>query len=323
MRNGVNPQKLKNEKLPLFLHRVIVPVYIPNLEDAYYRNHLEVFEKFLDQIIRTINLQTTAITLINNNSCAEIAGVIDKYRSTIDKLVWYAENKGKVFPVLQEARSAAEPFITITDADVLFYEGWEQAVFKVFASCPKAGVVAPLPSPALAFYENTAVFSDHYLSGGINYKKVMSDADAEHYLKGMGNEALLNRENRVFSWKEKQYFLKDSHAIIGAGHFVATYRSSLFKGTYKYPKLKFKNGLEREYIDMLSDQRGFYRLSTVETYAYHLGNILDESLPTFSRGVNRLEPELIQKAFQNEKPSILPYRWRIILFKILKRLYKL
>ena len=159
--------------------------------------------------------------------------------------------------------------------------------------------------------------------GGINYKKVMSDADAEHYLKGMGNEALLNRENRVFSWKEKQYFLKDSHAIIGAGHFVATYRSSLFKGTYKYPKLKFKNGLEREYIDMLSDQRGFYRLSTVETYAYHLGNILDESLPTFSRRVNRLEPELIQKAFQNEKPSILPYPLRIILFKILKRLYKL
>ena len=323
MRNGVNPEKFKNELLPVFLHRVIVPVYIPNLKEEYYRNHLEVFEKFLGQLIRTINPQTTAITLINNNSCDEIAGVIDKYRSAIDKLVWYAENKGKVFPVLQEARAAAEPFVTITDADVLFYEGWEQAVFTIFASCPKAGVVAPLPSPALAFYENTAVFSDNFLTGGINYQKILSDADAELYLAGMGNNSLLNRENREFSWKERQYVLTKANAIVGSGHFVATYRSELFKGKNEQPKLKFKNGLEREFIDSLSDEKGYYRLSTIETYAYHMANNLDEhAISLKEEGENLVSEDLIRKA-QNSKKSPFPFFLRKLVFRILKRFFKL
>ncbi len=323
MRNGVNPEKLKNETLPLFLHRVIVPVYIPNLEDAYYLNHLEVFEKFLDQLIRTINPKTTAFTLINNNSCDEIAVVIDKYCSAIDKLVWYAENKGKVFPVLEEARAAAEPFITITDADVLFYEGWEQAVFKVFASCPKAGVVAPLPSPALAFYENTAVFSDQYLIGGIAYQKILSDTDAELYLTGMGNDSLLNRENRKYSWKERQYVLKNANALIGCGHFVATYRSELFKGKYDRPTIKFKNGLEREFIDSLSDEKGYYRLSTVETYAYHMANNLDEHSRSLTRQKEKKVSESLIKRASVSRSSFLPWTLRKLMFRIIKRLFKL
>ena len=323
MRDGVNPEKFKSEALPEFLHRVIVPVFIPNLIDDYYQNQYAVFEVFLDELIKTINPETTAISLINNNCCDEISELIGKQRSGIDKLIVYKENKGKVYPVLQEARAAAEPFVTITDADVLFYPGWEQAVFEVFSSCSRAGVVAPLPSPALAFYENSSVFLDEYFRGGVTYEKVMRDADAAIYLKGMGNDSLLNRAHKNHSWKEYQYVLKNKKAIIGSGHFVATYRTSLFTGTYKYPKLKFKNGLEREYIDMLSDQKGYYRLSTVETYAYHMGNILDAYLPVFNRADNPLEPDLIQKAAHTAKPSLFPYRLRVTLFKLLKRVRQL
>ena len=323
MRKGVNPEKFKNETLPVFLHRVIVPVYIPNLKEEYYLNHLEVFEKFLGQLAKTINPKTTAITLINNNSCDEIEGVINKYRSVIDKLVRYAENKGKVLPVVQEARAATEHFITITDADVLFYEGWEQAVFRVFISCSKAGVVAPLPSPALAFYENTAVFCDQYLTGGIAYQKVMSDADAELYLAGMGNDSLLNRENRKYSWKERQYVLKNANALIGCGHFVATYRSELFKGKNEQPKLKFKNGLEREFIDSLSDEKGYYRLSTVETYAYHMANNLDEHSTSLSlEKESKVSEDLVKQASYSTN-SFLHWALRKMVFRIIKRLFKL
>ncbi|WP_167597903.1 glycosyltransferase family A protein [Leeuwenhoekiella sp. ZYFB001] len=323
MRNGVNPEKFKNEMLPVFMHRIVVPVYIPNLHDAYYRNQYEVFEKFLNRLIKTINPQTTAITLINNNSCEEISRLIENRRTAIDKLVRYHDNKGKVFPVLQEARAAAEAFITITDADVLFYEGWERAVFKVFALCPKAGVVAPLPSPALAFYENTAVFSDRYLTSGIAYQKVMSDADVELYLAGMGNDSLLNRENRKYSWKERQYVLKNVNALIGCGHFVATYRNELFEGKKNQPLIKFKNGLEQEFIDSLSDEKGYYRLSTVKTYAYHMANNLDEHSRSFSlEKENKVSENLIQRASYSKR-SLLPWTLRKLAFKIIKRLFKL
>ncbi|MAW96664.1 MULTISPECIES: glycosyltransferase family A protein [unclassified Leeuwenhoekiella] len=323
MRDGVNPEKFKSEVLPVFLHRVIVPVYIPNLKEEYYRNHLEVFEKFLDQLFKTINPQTTAISLINNNSCEEISRVIENKRAAIDKLVVYQDNKGKVFPVLQEVRAASEPFVTVTDADVLFYKGWEEAVFKVFASCPKAGVVAPLPSPALAFYENTAVFADNFLLGGITYQKAMSDEDGDLYLEGMGNDSLLNRENREYSWKERQYVLTKAKAIVGSGHFVATYRSALFKGKTAIPKIKFKNGLEREFMDSLSDEKGYYRLSTLQTYAYHMANNLDEhAIALKEGGENLVSEDLIRKA-QNSKVSPFSFFLRKLVFRILKRFFKL
>ena len=323
MRKGVNPEKYKEEKLQEFLHRIIVPVYIPNLDEPYYKNQLPVFKLFLKNLFSTINPLTTAVTLIDNACCPEIKSVILSYKIYIDKLIHNKENKGKVFPVLQEARSVAEPFLTITDADVLFHEGWEFAVFKIFSGYLRAGVVAPLPSPALAFYENTSVFIDNYFFGNMFYQKSVADFDAELYLQGMGNDSLLNRENRKHSWRERQYSIKNPSAIVGAGHFVATYRSELFKGEENYPRIKFKNGLERKFIDSLSDKKGYYRLSTLKTFAYHMGNNIDEhSLSIESTRASQVTIKHIQECL-NSKHSNLPYSLRIFIFKLMKRLLRL
>ncbi|MFD2828761.1 glycosyltransferase family A protein [Leeuwenhoekiella polynyae] len=323
MRKGVNPEKFKNELLPVFTHRVVVPVYIPNLEDAYYRNQFEVFEKFLKHLIASVNPLRTAITLIDNNCCSEISDFIDINRFTIDKIVRFNENKGKVFPVLQEARAAAEPFITITDADVLFFKGWEEGVFNIFTKCPKAGVVAPLPSAGLAFYCNTAVFIDNFFKGKIQYGKFISDQDSEMYLYGMGNKALLDRRNRKYSWKERQYYLSDSDAIIGCGHFVATYRSDIFKNSTGFPKLKFKNGLEEDFIDILSDKKGYYRLSTRETYAYHMGNTLvNDQIQEVFKVDYKLSSSFLNASFTSSHSSI-PFIIRKYLFSLIIKIFKL
>ena len=324
MRKGVNPEKYKKEELPQFLHRVIVPVYIPNLEEAYYKNQLPVFNAFLENLFLTIDLKVTAVTLIDNNCCLPIKELIKSYLDNIDKYIVYSENKGKVLPVLEEARGVQEKFITITDADVLFYSGWEQAVFEIFNGHPKAGVVAPLPSPSLAFYENTSVFTENYLFGRIGYDKIVQDRDAELYLYGMGNSSLLNRENRPYSWKEKQYFLKkEPKAIVGAGHFVATYKSAMFKGEAKFPVTKFKNGLEKEFIDELCDRRGWYRLSTVNTFAFHMGNNLEENQLYSQPKKDLLMSKKLFKESLVYKKSFIPYRIRTILFKILKKMLNL
>jgi hypothetical protein len=46
---------------------------------------------------------------------------------------------GKINSILKVLRTAEERLITITDADVLFVNGWEQAVLNVFEAFPKAG----------------------------------------------------------------------------------------------------------------------------------------------------------------------------------------
>ena len=326
MRKGVNPEKGKGEKNTPFMHRVIVPVYIPNLDQEYYKEVFEVFKICLNSLINTINFETSCITLINNDSIPEVDVYIKKLlnEGKIDKSVSYTQNRGKVYGVLSEAKAAFEPFVTIADADVLFFEGWERAVSEVFDKIPKAGVVSPAPSPHMALYHNSSVFSDLYLRRKIGYNKRVSDVDCELFLKGMGNLSLFNRNKQEFSWKQKQYFLKDHpNVILGAGHFVATYRSSIFQKCHPFPERKFENGYEERFIDCLADEMGLYRLSLAKTYAYHLGNKLDDTI----NQVNISSSEkLSRKGFAEIKEPIKsfnPYFLRSIIFKSLKWIKKL
>jgi hypothetical protein len=325
MRDGVNPEKFKKEKNKRYSHRIVMPVYIPNITQEYYKNMPQVLAYCLDSLIKSINPETTAITIINNNSTPEISKIINSRASSFDKVITYAENKGKVCPLIHEARGCYEPFITFTDNDVFFVEGWELAVFSIFKAYKKAGVVAPLPSPGLAFNHNNSLFFDAAITRKMGYSKIIDDADADLYLEGLGNQSLLNRNNRSKSWREAHYYLKKQpKAIVGAGHFVATYRANIFKSEDSFPDEKFKKAYEDLFIDCLSDKNGFYRLSTVNTFAYHMGTQLDKNVDA----LKKIEGSLIKTEFFEQislKPlkRLSPYFLRWFVFKILKKVKKL
>lgn len=279
MRIGVNPEKFKEESNVLKKHRIIIVFYIPNLTDDYYKQALDILDYQLDSLIKSVSFETTRITLINNNSTDEIIRVYNKYSNFIDKYVVYNENKGKVYAVLNEVRSVFEPFVTISDSDVLFYNGWEKEVFSIFKNFPKAGVVTPLPIPYNAFYFNENLFFNSLWTRVIKYDKIVKNEDIDKYVKGINNPAAINR-NSKYNWKEKQYFLNrnNKNAIVGAAHFVATYKTALFRNIYTFPEVKFRNGYEEQFIDILPFNKGFYRLSTLETFAYHMGNTVDDEI---------------------------------------------
>ncbi|MDI5898164.1 glycosyltransferase family A protein [Flavobacterium yafengii] len=278
MRIGTNPEKFKEEKNKKMLHRVVVVFYIPNLEDEFYKESLSVLDVCLNSLVNTINFETTNITLINNNSSDNADIVVKKYleANQIDKYVLYKENKGKVYAVLNEVRGIFEDFVTITDSDILFFDGWEYAVFDVFKNHPKAGVVSPYPCPYLTFYKNESVFCSNTIKNNIKYGKFVADEDIEMYIKGTNMPNIIDRKTN-YNWKEKQYILKSpAPAIIGAYHVVATYRTSQFRNVYDYPEMKFKNSYEENFMDCLANKNGMYRLSTIKSYMYHMGNTIDD-----------------------------------------------
>lgn len=326
MREGVNPEKFKDEKNVQKFHRIIVPIYIPDSQEEYYKGSFEVLKTCLESIAKTINYETTAITIINNGSSPTVAAFLASYLNLglIDKLISYSENQGKVYSVFAEARGSYEPFITITDGDVLFFEGWESAVFDIYKAFPKSGVVSPLPLQNLAFNKNNSVFFDNFLLNKIRYEKIVSDKDCELFLKGMGNSALLKRNNRKYSWKEKQYFLKRKvNAILGAGHFVATYRKEVFKANLPFPVWKFKNGFEDLYLDEPTDKFGWYRLSTSKSFAYHLGNRVDDISENLNfEEVHELDKNIFAE-IQTPLKSKVPYPIKKYFFRVLKKFWKL
>jgi len=68
MREGVNPEKYKEEKNERKFHRIIMPVFIPETTEDYYTESIEVFKSCVSSLFKTINYHSTVITIINNNS---------------------------------------------------------------------------------------------------------------------------------------------------------------------------------------------------------------------------------------------------------------
>lgn len=323
MRRGTNPEKIKEERNVLKKHRVILPVYIPNTEEEYYSESLEVFETCLRSLLNTINPSLTAVTVVNNNSTQLLQPILKKYKNRIDKQVDFIENRGKIYAVLSEAKSSYEPFITIADADVLYFPGWEKEVFDIFETYPKAGIVTPLPTPNTTFTHNCCLFFDHYLRGSLKYGKIVSDNEVELYTRGLNYPVIINRDNRKFSWKDKQYFLNGRiKAVAGAAHFVATYRTFLFKNVMDFPENKFKNGDEDLFLDSIADKKGFYRLSVTKCYAYHMGNKL-ENIPIYNLSEEKMSRKKFEKIKMNPAPLLVPFWIKKMFFKALKKIIKL
>lgn len=309
MRVGRNPERQLNKKNKSYKHRIIVVYYIPDLHSDYFKESDLVLDKCLCTLINSINTEQTAITLINNNSCKESDWVYKKYQNQIDKYVFYNENKGKVYAVINEVRGIFEDFVTITDSDILFFNGWEKAVFDIFRNIPNAGAVSPCPLPYYTFYFNQSVFGLNSAKLNIGYGSILDNIDIDLYSKGTSLPHIEQRDGFKHNWRSKQFYIKKPFkAILGSFHVVTTYRTEQFRGIYNFPEMKFNDFYERDFMDCLSDEYGWYKLSTTSTHAYHTGNRLDDTYEHFK---HKLSNDVVED-FENI-PIIKP-RHKILIF---------
>lgn len=292
MRIGVNPAKSDSSKNKLKRHRVIIPVHIPNLTEPYFQNALDVLKICLKSLYDSINHNLTDVSIISDGSCKLVIDYLSELNWP-DRLIIHQSNKGKVASVMLETRSVYEDYITISDADVYFYKGWVAATASIFKTYKKAGAVSPLPMMIQGLKQTASVFWGEWLTGNIKYGPVVAPYDCKLFLKGLNNTSLFNRSSGRHPWNEKQYYLDGNYqAVIGAGHFVATYKRYLLLSNDSFPIEKFKKGYELNFLDEPIDNQGFYRLSTVHTYVYHLGNTLDNNYTSHRLTTDSVNQEL-------------------------------
>ena len=284
MRVGVNPEKLKEEKLQYWEHRVVIPVYIPNFEEAYYKNSFEVFRKSIESLLKTIDTSQTAITIINNNCAKEITEYVDNLleEGHIQKHAKYVSNVGKVYPVLSEVRGVYEEYVTIADADILYMDNWVSETAKIFNAFSKAAMVSPLPCPSSFDIYNKSLVVENFFR--IKKGKVVDELSFDLFIQGV-NPRKKFFEGKKWNWRDKQYYLEknETKTCVGAMHFIATYRKSyLEKIPLNRPEFVFLKGDECTFIEKHIDQFGGYRLSTIRTHAYHIGNTMDDFTKKYS-----------------------------------------
>lgn len=329
MRIGNNPEKSNNQLSLDNYHRIIIPVYIPNLYDDYFKDGLRILELCLSSLLHTIHSKSR-VTIINNGSCDEVRNYLLKIHQDhecVDQLFDSKENLGKVNALYSAIKSNLEPLITISDADVFFKEDWQRNVEQLMVDFPEAGMVSPVPS-SLGYrskYINSTTYYG-FFKGKINFETVEDSKALQMFQTSIGREKMYDK---VHLEKYLTVSNKKNKAVIGCGHFVATFRAEVFRnGPAEVCQHKIVGGSETKYLDMPNDEAGFLRMATLGNYAYHLGNTYE---PWMEDEINRLlgttnNNKPLQGGVVNGKPlSRLQYKighlLRLLVFDKFKKQY--
>ena len=275
MRIGINPEKEQNVLEAEAYHRVVIPVYVPNTTDEYFRDGLSILKLCLESLLKTVH-KKTRISIINNGSGTEVSNYLKNLyqdNDIIDQLLHSKINLGKVNALYSAIKSNLEPIITIADADVMFLPGWQQAVENTFVAFPECGMVSPVPS-SIAYrgkYLNSTIYYA-FFKGKLKFKTVKDPDGLLKFQESVGREMY----NKMHLKKYLVLSNKKGEAVIGCGHFMATFRAEVFQAApSEICKFKIVGGSENTYLDNPNDKAGFLRLSTIKNYGYHLGNTLE------------------------------------------------
>lgn len=272
MRIGFNPNKDKIQGPNDFFHQVIVPVYIPN-EEGYFKDSLKILEYCLESLFKTIHSKTY-ITVVNNGSCTDVNEyLVNLQRAGKIHEIIITTNIGKLNAVLKGITGQRFQLITITDADVLFLNDWQKATYEIFEIFPKAGMVSTTPSSKTLRYFTSNILSENIFSKALRFTKVLNPEAMQAFANSIGNIQLYNRFHL-----DKYLTLSKGNmkAVIGAGHFVATYRGEIFDNLKQRNSIYSLGGNgESEILDRPVFEQGYWRLSTEDNYSYHMGNVFE------------------------------------------------
>ena len=276
MRIGKNPQLTKSLQTSDYFHQVIVPVYIPNNED-YFKDSFNVFKITINSLLKTCHAKTF-ISIVNNGSSAEVIRYLEElYQSgKIHELV-HTSNIGKVNAVNKALVGQTFPLVTITDADVLFLNGWQKAVGEVFEAFPKAGAVCTTPNSRALKKLTENIYFDNFFSKSLRFTQVKDAQAMVDFVESIGNPWVFRPIHL-----EKQLTVNQHNiiAVVGAGHYVCTYRRDCLpqNGFGNADKLLGKNTMDP--IDIGIIKKGFWRLSTVQNFTFHMGNHTEDWMYT-------------------------------------------
>lgn len=272
MRIGSNPHKDKINEKSNYTHQVIIPVCIPN-QEAYFKDSFKIFQFCIQSLIKTVH-EKTFITIVNNGCCKEVKEYLDQllFVNTIHELI-HTENIGKLNAILKGLVGNNIDLVTISDADVLFLSGWQNESIKVFNHLPKVGVVGITPQ----FYTyrshcNNIIF-ENLFNSKLKFLPVKNPNALIQFYDSLGWKRDYNQSYLKYALSYE--ITNDFFVIVGSGHYVATYRKDIFEKIISYLGYKMGGNSER-YLDDIPLYKNYWRVTTSDNFAYHMGNTIEE-----------------------------------------------
>ncbi len=305
MRVGVNPQMNSHSLDDKFIHQIVIPVYIPN-NSGYFKDALKVFKTCLLSLNKTIH-DKTFITVVNNGSGIEAINYLNEQllQNNIHEVV-HTINIGKNNAILKGVNGHNFKLITIADADVMFLKGWQDNTIKVFNSFSKAGVVGLVPQFKLYASLSYNVLFDNMFSKRLQFTKVENPEAMKLFYKSIAWKDNYNKDYLKLHLTITSK--NDTKAVVGSGHFVATYkREALELNPKETLQEKLSPKQDRDLLDTPVFKVGGWRLTTANNYAYHMGNVheswMDKEIEKVTNESNRKCLRLNHKTLTSNKLS--------------------
>jgi hypothetical protein len=273
MRVGFNPNKDKKLDKSDFFHQVIVPIYIPN-EKEYFKDSLKILDYCLESLFKTSHAKTY-ITIVNNGSCKQVVTYLNNLHKigTIHEVI-HTSSIGKLNAILKAVVGHQFDLITVSDADVLFLNNWQDETYKIFNNFKKAGAVCTTPSSKSYKTYTSNIWFEKLFSKELKFSKVKNPKALKMFAQSIGDASFYNKSHlqKYLTVEENNY-----KAVVGAGHFVTTYRSDIFsKIKHNYSNYSLGGTSEAKLLDIPVIEKGYWRLSTLDNFTYHLGNVYEE-----------------------------------------------
>lgn len=298
MRIGFNPKRgkmVENE----FFHQIVLPVYIPH-EEGYFKDSFAILKICLNSLFSTCHNQTY-FTIVNNGSSPKVRSYLESLytSSQIHELI-HTTNVGRVNANLKGLVGHSFKLVTLTDADVLFANGWQEATYKVFENFNSAGAVTPVPNSRMIKTLTGNVLIANLFSKKLKFTKVKDPKSMEHFANSINNFDLLKK---VHLEKYLTITNNDIEAMLGAGHFVITYRDDVFQKVYKNTNYLFA-GNSNDVFDIPVIENGFWRLSTASNYAFHMGNTLESWMDEKEINLKKNEEKVVMPKIEEQKINL-------------------
>jgi glycosyltransferase involved in cell wall biosynthesis len=283
-RLGVNPARGKTSTYQPARVTVAVLTYLPHLE-GYFRHKLDVLRLSLTSILAHTTPEYDLL-VFDNGSCAP---VVDELRSLhaagkIDYLVLSARNLGKIGAFKVMFQAAPGEIVAYSDDDIFFYPGWLEAALEILAVYPRVGMVSGVP------VRDAAERARQSLEAWIGQKPAALIVSSEHripddweadWAMSTGREPRAHLA-RIQNQPDLTLEFRGVKAFGSASHFQ-----------FVAPKEVLLRALPEEWsgqlmgqmlaLDEAIDAQGYLRLSTVERYTRHVGNLLNPEIVAEAR----------------------------------------
>ncbi len=278
-RIGMNPARGKRTSYRPARVTIGLITYIPHL-DGYFQNRLEILQLTLASLLANTRLPFD-LMVFDNGSCRDVVDHLKEMQDSgkINYLILSDCNIGKIGAFKILFRAAPGEIVAYSDDDIFFYPGWIEAHIDILETYPRVGMVSGVPVRDASHRSRDSLLN--WIKKGepglhVDSECSIPDKWEMDWAESVGRDPVVHMQ-KIQNNKDLILTFKGVDAFGSASHFqFVTPKDVIVKAL---PEIWGGNLMgEMMELDQAIDALGYLRLSTVDRYTQHIGNVLTPSM---------------------------------------------